>query len=155
MYFETYFQYPLEPCEDGKTLNLNQMMENGVGKTTVTCDDPSSPPPPPTFCPGFPFCDNQGNGGIETHGSWPGVDTHRNWPIRVRPWPLINWPGQRGNYLPRNLPPYLWPLIWPGQQGNWPQQHGSSRDHWKAFWKFVPHLGRYVLSWCHWSWCSF
>ena len=137
------------------------MTENGVGKTTVTCDDPSSPPPPPTFCPGFPFCDNQGNGGIETHGSWPGVDTHRNWPIRVRPWPLINWPGQQGKgpfYLPRYLPryfPYLRPFYWPGQQGNWPQQHGSSRDHWKAFWKFVPHLGRFVLSWCHWSWCSF
>merc|ERR1712241_1390237 len=104
--------YPLEPCEDGKTLNLNQMMENGVGKTTVTCDDPSSPPLPPTFCPGFPFCDNQGNGGIETHGSWPGVDTCRNWPFRpYSPWPLMNWPGQG------------WPLMnWPGQQGYWPGQ---------------------------------
>merc|ERR1719192_374634 len=116
-------KYPLEPCEDGKNLNLNQMMENGVGKTTVTCDDPSSPPPPPTFCPGFPFCDNQGNGGIETHGSWPGVDTHRmNWPFR--PWPL--WPGQQGNWLPS-----YWPFFWRGQQGNLPQQHGSRNWHWK------------------------
>ena len=77
-------------------------MENGVGKTTVTCDDPSSPPPPPTFCPGFPFCDNQGNGGIETHGSWPGVDTQGHWPGQQG-----NWPGQRGDNIQLHVD-------WPG-----------------------------------------
>ena len=92
-------------CEDGKDLRVNTIMENGVGKKIVTCDDPSSPPPPPTFCPGFPFCDNQGTGGIETHGSWPGVDTYRNWPFRpYRPWPLM-WPGQ-GYWPGSNIQPH-------------------------------------------------
>ena len=145
-------------CENGKDLRVNTIMENGVGKKIMTCDDPSSPPPP-TFCPGFPFCDNQGNGGIETLGSWPGVDTYRNWPFRpYRPWPLMwpgqqgywpgqqgNWPGQRGSWRDQA---YTWPLIWPGQQGNWPQpqvqQHWPT---WRATWRFLPHLGRWVRSW--------
>ena len=54
-------------------------MENGVGKTTVTCD-----------------------GGIDTHGSWPGVDTHGHWPGQQGIWPghgqQGSWPGQQGNW---------------------------------------------------------
>ena len=79
-------------------------MENGVGKTTVTCDD------------------NQGNGGIETHGSWPGVETLGSWPgVETHgSWPGVethgSWPGQQGR----------WPGIWPGQQGYWPGQYGSN-----------------------------
>ena len=60
------------------------MMENGVDKTTVTCDD------------------NQGNGEIETHGSWPGVDTHGHWPGQQG-----NWPGQRGDNIQLHVD-------WPG-----------------------------------------
>ena len=113
-------------------------MENGVGKKIVTCDDPSSSPPPPTFCPGFPFCDNQGNG-----GSWPGVDPHRHF-LGFRPWPL--WPGQQGNWLPS-----YWPFFWKGQQGNRPQQQVQQHwPTWRATWKFLPHLGRWVRSW--WGW---
>ena len=55
------------------------MMENGVGKTTVTCD-----------------------GGVATHGSWPGVDTQGHWPGQQG-----NWPGQRGDNIQLHVD-------WPG-----------------------------------------
>merc|ERR1712001_103938 len=87
--------HTLEPCEDGKSpSNMNQV----DGKITVTCDDPS-----------------QGNGGIETHGSWPGVDTHGGWPGQQG-----YWPGQQG--------------YWPGQYGNNIQQHFHSRFFRNMWW---------------------
>ena len=55
-----------------------------------------------------------------------------------------SWPGQQGSWRDQA---YTWPLIWPGQQGNWPQpqvqQHWPT---WRATWKFLPHLGRWILS---------
>merc|ERR1712038_2033073 len=94
--------HTLEPCEDGKSpSNMNQV----DGKITVTFDD------------------NQGNGGIETHGSWPGVETHGNWPGQQGSWPgqQGSWPGQYGNR--------------PGQYGYWPGQYGNNiQQHRGWFW---------------------
>merc|ERR1712241_1167123 len=113
-------------------------MENGVDKTTVTCND------------------NQGNGGIETHGSWPGVETHGSWPgvdthgnwpgvDTHGNWPGVDtqghWPGQQGN----------WPGIMSGQYRNWPWpgQFGNNiQQHHHIPWRRIARaVGRVLVAW--------
>ena len=114
------------------------MMENGVGKTTVTCD-----------------------GGIDTHGSWPGVDTQGHWPGQQG-----NWPQQHG-YLPGYLPPYLASWLWPGQQGFWPGQKeiwpGSNIQPYHHLgahkWAFATAVSvaaiNACVTLCPWAWVTF